>query len=292
MRKLHVIVNPIAGGKNKEPLAQQIAAHRLAQLYEVSLSYTEARYHATQLAQKALDKGADIVAVAGGDGTVNEVAQALVGSSIPLALIPCGSGNGLARHLQIPLDVTAALELIEGGRVKSIDSMRLNDSACLGVAGMGFDAEVGWSFSEAGYRGFCAYFFATLKKLPFYRPVEYQLQIDGISYTRTAFLICIANSCQFGSDAYISPQAQIDDGLLDVVILKKFSPFYLPFIAYRLFHGSLHCCKYVEIIRCKEITLLQPNLKVHMDGEPVFFSQGFQGRVLPSSLKVIAPWAL
>jgi diacylglycerol kinase family enzyme len=159
----------------------------------------------------------------------------------------------------------------------------------LGVAGIGFDAEVGWSFAQAAKRGFTTYFMTALKMLPGYRTSAYELCLDGEKLSRNAFLISFANSSQFGNGASISPQAKINDGLLDVVIIRKF-PFYATFeMVYRLFNRSLHHSKYVEIIRCKEIDLAQPNVKAHIDGEPVFFQDGMRLRIIPSSLKIIVP---
>jgi len=274
---------------NKEGIARQIGEKFSSLHYELSLHYTETAHHASALAKEAVRNRAEIVVAVGGDGSVNEISQALIGSETLLAIIPTGSGNGLARYLNIPLDRGAAIETIQKGKVETIDTICVNDRFYLGFAGIGFDAEVAWAFSEFGYRGFLSYLLLTLNKFPLYQPITYQLIIDGIHITREAFLICFANSSQFGNGAFIAPTAKIDDGYVDVVILKKFPFSAATRLATQLFNRTLHLSKYVEIIKCKEILINQPHLKAHIDGEPVFFPNGLRLQVVPSSLKILVP---
>src|SRR5579862_2650908 len=289
-KRISVIINPISGGKDKEDLAESILQRLEAKGHDVEILFSQAPYHATQLAREAVTgRHADIVAVVGGDGTINEVGQALIGSDAVLAIIPTGSGNGLARHLQIPLKTSEAIDLLETGVVQTIDTVQINDRPYLGVAGIGFDAEVGWSFAQAKQRGFFTYLITVLKMLPRYSACQYDLILDKEHFSKSAFLISFANSSQFGNGASISPQAKMDDGFLDVVIVKKF-PFYAAFeMVYRLFHSSLHRSKYVEVIQCREIHIDTPHLKAHIDGEPVLFEEGMHVRLIPSSLKVLVP---
>ncbi len=288
-KRISVIVNPISGGSSKELIIEAIAEQLKTMGYDVEMLFTQGPRHATQLAREALHRHPDLLAVVGGDGSVNEVGQALVGSEVALAIIPTGSGNGLARHLHIPLKIKEAVNLLHDGEIKTIDTVRVNERSYLGVAGIGFDAEVGWSFAQAQKRGFFTYLLTALKLLPGYSPCMYDLILDGKSISRSAFLISFANSSQFGNGASISPKAEISDGFLDVVIIKKF-PFYAAFeMVYRLFHRTLHHSKYVEIIRCKQIDIDQPNLKAHIDGEPILFQEGMHVQIIPSSLKVIVP---
>ncbi len=284
-----VIVNPISGGINKKPIVKKIQKKLNKTQFEVEIFYTHKRNDATELAKIALEHHADVIAVVGGDGTVNEVSQVLVGTSTPLAIIPSGSGNGLARHLHIPLKSSKAIDLIKNGRIETIDTVRMNDRLYLGVAGIGFDAEVGWKFSEFGHRGFLSYLLLTLKEFPIYHPGVYDLIIDGKKISREAFLVSFANSSQFGNGVYIAPLAKIDDGNLDVIILKKFPPYGTIKIASQLFHHSLNRSKYVETIKCKEITISQPNLKAQIDGEPIIFPSGIHLQIVPASLCVLVP---
>jgi YegS/Rv2252/BmrU family lipid kinase len=282
--RIQVIINPIAGVKNKEGLADAIV-ERLSP-HQVGYVYTQGPKHATQLAQDAVAAKADVVAVVGGDGTINEAAQALVDTSVTLALLPSGSGNGLARHLRIPLDPLEALTVIQRGRTCRIDTAQIHEQIYLCAAGVGFDAEVAWSFSRQGFRGFFSYLYAAFKKYMVYKPQIYALAIDGKKRQVEAFLIVFANGSQFGSGAVIAPEARIDDGYLDIVILKRF-PFYaLPKIVFQLFRGTLHRSSHVEIILCKEIALTQGSFRAHIDGEPLHCTNGLRSYVRPASLSI------
>jgi YegS/Rv2252/BmrU family lipid kinase len=285
--KICVIINPLSGGVKKHEIALKI----LEQLksYDVELVYTNGPLHATTLAKEAVGRGAQIVAIVGGDGSVNEACQSLVGTETALAIIPTGSGNGLAHHLNIPLEIEKAIHVIKEGHTEKIDTIKVNNQYYLCVAGVGFDAEVGWAFSEFGHRGFLSYLLMTLKKLPTYQPRNYNLCIDGKKVSKEAFLIAFANSSQFGNDAYIAPTAEINDGYLDVIIMKRV-PFYATAkVVHQLFNRSLDNSRYVEIIKCKEIDVTEQNLKAHVDGEPMVFPEGMHFQVVPSSLKVVVP---
>lgn len=291
LQKKHmcIIVNPISGGGEKEKLLREVQEGIDKNLFDIQIYTTEAPLHATALAKEAVKNKVDIIVVVGGDGSVNEVGQALIGSKTALAIIPTGSGNGISRHLQIPQNVSEAIAVINQGKSKTIDTVCINDRHYLGVAGIGFDAEVSWEFSKFGHRGFISYLLLALKKLPSYRPHKYVLSIDGKEMTQRAFLISFANSSQFGNGAFIAPDAKIDDGFLEAVIIKKF-PFYAtPQMAHRLFHHSLNHSEYVDIIKCKEVQLNKKNIKAHIDGEPIFFPDGMHLKVNPGSLKVIVP---
>lgn len=286
--KVTVIINPISGGKKKDWIAKEIIK-KLSKTHQIEIMFTEAPQHATTLAKEALGRHTDIIAVVGGDGSVNEVSQAIIGTDATLAIIPTGSGNGFARHLNIPLKVNEAIDLISNGKVEMIDTAKINNRSYLGVAGIGFDAEIGWAFDQFGYRGFFPYMLLTVKEFPKYQPAVYDLLIDGKHYLREAFLISFANSSQFGNGAFIAPKAKVNDGTLDIVIIKKFPSYETVEIVSRLFNHTLHRSKYVEIIKCKEVIIKQKNLKAHIDGEPAFFPDGIEVKVEPSSLKVIIP---
>jgi len=288
--RIAVVVNPVSGGKKKEAVVKRIQKE-LGGRYEVEILYTKAPGHATQLARDALKRKVRTVVAVGGDGLVNEVSQALIGTKTPLAIVPTGSGNGLARHLQIPLDPVDAAELIHSGRVCPMDTVRINDRHYVGIAGVGFDADISWLFSKSIRRGFASYLMLTLQHYPHYQSRTYELEIDGRKLTREAFLIAFANSTQFGNGVQIAPEACHDDGLLDVVILHPFPHLEGMRIAYRLFHGTLDLDEHSELIRCKQVTLRQPHLKAHIDGEPVLFEEGIRLEIVPASLNVIVPLA-
>lgn len=286
MEYLSVIVNPLSGGVDKKSTIARLTERLAEKGYRAEVLYTEAPGHAIELTQNILKNAPEKLVVVGGDGSVNEVSQALIGSNTALGIIPTGSGNGLARHLGIPLEIEAAISCITHGKIEPIDTVIINNRAFLGVAGIGFDAEVGWAFARAGKRGFLTYLRTAFKLFFNYHCSQYHLKVDGKSLVRHAFLIAFANSSEFGNGASICPQAKINDGLLDLVVIHKF-PFYASLsLLFRLFRRSLHLSKYVETIRCKEVEIAGPNLKAHIDGEPLFYPDGMHIRVFPSSLKV------
>lgn len=286
--KVSVIINPISGGRDKKAIVEEIMRKVDKKRFEVEILYTKAPKHATWLAKEAVRKGAKIVVVVGGDGSINEVGQALIGTGVALAIIPTGSGNGLARHLKIPSSTSEAIDLINQCCIKKIDTVQINDRYYLGVAGIGFDAEIGWKFATFGHRGFFSYLFLTLKNFPSYKSSSYNLIVDGKKMEKKAFLISFANSSQFGNGVLIAPKAKINDGNLDLIIVEDFPRYAAPKIAFQLFNGSFHHSKYAEIIRCKEIVIDQPDLKAQVDGEPQFFPKGMRIKIMPLSLNVIA----
>lgn len=279
-----VIVNPIAGGTDKEEVVQE-----LRKAFDAKVFYTERKGHATLFAKQAVESQTDVVIAVGGDGTIHEIGQALIGSKTALGIIPTGSGNGLARSLHIPNHIPSAIDIIRRGHRASIDTVRINDRSYLGIAGIGFDAEVGWRFSEFGHRGFVSYLLVTLQAYPEYRPADYELVIDGQKMVHKAFLISFANSPQFGNGAVIAPHANMRDGFLEVVILNPFPWYEAPNLAYKLFNGHFNRSRHVKEIKAKDVVIKQPNLKMHIDGEPVIFPDGAHLTVDHASLQVIVP---
>ncbi|MBF8264121.1 MAG: putative diacylglycerol kinase catalytic domain protein [Parachlamydiales bacterium] len=281
---VYVIVNPISGGINKDAIVQE-----LKDSFSAHIFYTKGIGDGTTLAKQAVAEHADLVIAVGGDGTMNEVGQALIGSDTALAIIPTGSGNGLARSLHIPSDTHQAIDIIQKGHQVALDTVRINDRSYIGVAGIGFDAEIGWRFSQFGHRGFASYILVTMKTFPEYRPATYELIIDGIKCKQKAFLISFANSPEFGNGAMIAPHADMSDGYFNVVIMRPF-PFYeASNMAYKLFHGSLNQSPYVRDFKAKEVIITDKNIKMQIDGEPVIFPDGARISISPASLKVIVP---
>jgi diacylglycerol kinase (ATP) len=281
---IYVIVNPISGGINKDAVVQE-----LKNTFQAQIFYTKGSGDGTVLAKQAVAEHADLVIAVGGDGTINEVGQALIDSDTALAIIPTGSGNGLARSLHIPAEPAQAIDIIQKNHRVVLDTVRINDRSYLGVAGIGFDAEIGWRFAQFGHRGFASYVLVTLKTYPGYRPATYELVIDGVHCKQKAFLITFANSPQFGNGAVIAPHADMVDGYFNVVIIKPF-PFYAATdLAYKLFHSLLDRSSYVRDFKAREVTIPQKNIKMQIDGEPVIFPDGARLTINPASLKMIVP---
>lgn len=287
--KASFIVNPFSGiGRHSE-----IERHLLKVLdqnkYDFSVEYTEAHGHATELCKNAINDGCRIVVAVGGDGTVNEVSRPLVGTNIALGIIPSGSGNGLARHLRIPMETDKAIRLINEGNTMSIDTVKANDHLFLSIAGIGFDALVARKFAKQKLRGFFKYAFISITEFFPYEPTIFEMVADGQEIEREALFISFANSNQFGYNTIISPEAKIDDGLIDICIVKKFPAWVSPFLAPMLLAKKIDQTPYVEIIRAKEIIVKRKHKYMNLDGEPIKLKKRLHICAVPKSLNVIVP---
>jgi YegS/Rv2252/BmrU family lipid kinase len=287
-KKILFIINPKAGTKSKTHLPQLIQQHLDSERFEVQITYTKAPSHATILAKEAVENQTDIVIATGGDGTVNEVMQGLLHSSTALGILPFGSGNGLARFLGVPMNHVQALKFINHASTVTIDTCLLNDHAFVNVAGTGFDAHIGNVFAHAKGRGFSTYIKLSIKEFYKYKPQEYLLTINEKILARKAFMISFANTSQFGNNAHIAPEADIQDGLVDVCIMKPLSLLDLPQVVYAIFNKTIHLSNYVEIIKCQNamIERIAPDA-IHIDGEPHLAAKNLDVKVVPGSLKVL-----
>lgn len=288
-KKIVFIVNPVSGGRNKDRFEEQ-ARSQLAGA-DASLAFVDTQHpgHANELAREAVAQGADVVVAVGGDGTINEVASALYGTEIPLGIIPEGSGNGLALYLGIPLNERAALRRLGKFDTTAIDAGLINGHPFFNMAGLGFDAQVSDSFAHEKIRGPLGYVRTILNEIGKYQPSLYRLEIDGVAYEREAFMISVANSPQYGNNAYIAPQASVTDGLLDVCIIHRFPLYSLPIMLFRLFSKTADQSEYLEIIPGKEIVIERKyDGPVHVDGEPKALGKQLHISVQSASLRVIS----
>jgi diacylglycerol kinase (ATP) len=286
-RKICFIINPISGIGRQKTIEKLIGDVLDATLFDHVIVYTEAPKHATMLAKKAAADGFDIVVAVGGDGSVNEVAKGLIGTPAAMAILPAGSGNGLARHLCIPMNLKKAMLVLQQGINKKMDTIQFNEEYFVNVAGVGFDAHIGWEFSRFGKRGFSSYLKVITKELPALKTQRFELILNGQSIYKDAYLISFANGSQWGNNAYIAPLADITDGVMDVVIIKKFSWLKSVPLGYKLFRKKIHTATAVEIIKTKEIILKQKKSIAHIDGEPIETGQTILIKVNPLSLNVI-----
>jgi diacylglycerol kinase (ATP) len=286
-RKALFIINPISGGKKKDGVPQLIGKHLDAALFEATIVFTEGVAHAKQVAAEAIGKYEIVVAV-GGDGTVNEVASALVNSEAVLGIVPCGSGNGLSRFLGISMDIKQSIEMLNAAHVECIDSAEADGAAFFNMAGVGFDAHISEVFSHGKKRGFITYIKSSILEIIKYKPQTYYLEIDGIKYERTAFMLSFANSSQYGNNAHVSPKASVQDGLIDVCIIKPFSLWRFPALGLRMFNKTADRSRFVEIIEGKHIKVRrnEPG-PMHLDGEPRTAGTDIEINIKPNSLKVI-----
>jgi len=284
------IVNPVSGtGKHKD--VERLIKERLDKTkYIATIVYTDAPGHAAEISRRAAGEGVGIVVAVGGDGSVNETAAGLVGTDTAMGIIPSGSGNGLARHLKIPMNSKHAIDVINDGMMVKIDTATINDQLFVNVAGIGFDASVAKKFALAGKRGFSTYFRITAGSYKQYEPKQYSLIIDGKVIKRRALLISFANSSQFGNNTSIDPAADVSDGLIDVCIVGKMPYWKTFFLSPLLFLKKFDQTRYVEIIRAKEVVLKRKKGKnIHLDGDPKIMGKKLTIRINPLSLKVIVP---
>lgn len=289
-KKVLFIINPISGSGRQKTVERLIEEKLDQEKYIPSVQYTEKPQHATEISRQAAEAGTDIVVAVGGDGTVNEVAAGITGTDTALAILPSGSGNGLARHLGIPMRLKQAIGVINGGRIVPIDTATINGEIFVNLAGIGFDASVAKKFANAGKRGFSTYFRITARSYRQYQPKQYRLEIDGKVMRRRALLISFANSSQFGNNTSIDPAASIDDGFIDVCIVGKMPFWKLVLAAPLLFMKRFDRTRYIEIIRAKEVVVKRKKGKnIHLDGDPKRMGKELTVRINPLSLKVVVP---
>lgn len=292
MKTIRFIVNPHAGHGSKNELPTLIRRVLSDQDFSWEVVFTTKPGHASHLAKEAIEAGTNLIVAVGGDGTINEVARCLIGSQSILGIIPAGSGNGLARHLKIPLNPERALQLLVNGHITCIDTGLINNSQVfVSLAGVGFDALVAKHFANDPDRGFLGYFRIVAQQYPSYKPKKYRLTIDGEQTIETeALFITMANSNQFGYNTTIAPEAKLNDGLMDVCIVRKPPIFEMPIVLNLLFLNMIHLSRYVEIIKAKSVLMERnKNRVVNVDGEPVKISQNLQFDIVPKSLNVVIP---
>ena len=269
-QRIIFIINPISGTENKDEIPRLISEHLDQQRFDYEVLFTEYAGHAAEIAQQSAAEGADIVVAVGGDGTINEVARSLVHTETALGIIPCGSGNGLARHLCIPIDTTKAIELINHCQIEAFDYGVINDLPFFCTCGMGFDAFISLKFAEAGKRGPITYVENVLKEGLKYQPETYEIVDENDTVYHKAFLIACANASQYGNNAYIAPGATMRDGMMDVIIMEPFTALDAPQIAADLFMKTLQNNSKIKTFRAKSIRIhrKQPGA-IHYDGDPI-----------------------
>lgn len=292
MKKIWFIINPISGKKKKDFLAERIKEVFSADKFDVQIKYTEYAGHGVELAAAAVRDGVNIVAAVGGDGTINEVASQLVNSNTVFAIVPLGSGNGLAHHISIPMDAGKALQTIvkNADNPDPIDVCTINDRYFFSVAGVGYDAKVAYDFNHGNQRGFGGYLKYSVKDYFTYKYDTYLIDCDGVEMERKAFFITFANSSQWGYDVKIQPHASVKDGLLDLCIAKKPQALTLGFMVGSLLLNRIDHRNLIEYMQCRKLKIkLKDGGKMfwHVDGDSEEPIDEIQIELLPHSLKVI-----
>lgn len=288
--KVFFIINKYSGKGFQSAIEGQIIDTCNAHHIEATLEYTRYRGHATELANEALERGFRRIFARGGDGTVNEVARALVHSPAALGILPAGSGNGLARHLRVPLNLHGSLHQLDRYAILEMDTLLINGSLSVNVSGFGFDAHVAHEFGKNGQRGLTGYARLVLGDFMSYDEFEVDATLDGVPTRQRAFMVAIANASQFGHNALVAPDASVSDGVMDVCFIRKI-PFgeAVPFIA-RMFRGNIRRSRFVTLMKARRFsaTLGSPQ-PLHLDGEPSAPATRFDAQIQPGSLRVIVP---
>ncbi|WP_224999648.1 diacylglycerol kinase family protein [Cesiribacter sp. SM1] len=289
-KHLVFIMNPISGTRKKEQVPQLAEQLLNSNRYTHTIALTERPLHATELARAAAEAGAAAVVAVGGDGTVNEVAAGILHTQTALGIIPFGSGNGLARHLGIPVNTTAAIQLLNKLHTITIDGALANGRPFFCTAGMGFDAHIGKLFAGGSQRGFGSYVRLALQEFVNFSPQRYAIEIDGKKLRRKCFVVTLANAGQYGNNAYISPEANIQDGLIDLCLMRPFPALMALPMGLRLFQRSIHQSEYVEILRGEHIRIsCSKSDCMHLDGEFLQMEKSLEVKVIPQCLKVVVP---
>lgn len=291
MKKIAFIINPISGTGHKETI--------VAYLKEIfsEISGYQTSFYATKGPGDAFDAACrykrqryDIVVAIGGDGTVNQVAKGLLNSDTKLGIVPVGSGNGLARHLKIPLSYQKAAEVIRHEKTQMIDAGVINDEIFFCTAGLGFEAVIGDRFNSADTRGLITYMEFCAKEYVRYRPETYRIDMLGNTYRTEAFLITFANCAQWGNNVYIAPGANVSDGMLDVVVWKKAPLVSMPLLTAGLFLKTIRYSQFLDMYRAKEIKIYRQNEGlIQFDGESRTMGKEITVSVIHHAVKVIIP---
>ena len=292
MKNIAFIINPISGNQEAQSAKRRLPK-LIMQLLDKeqwlpNISFTEYAGHATELAHQYARMGFDAVVAVGGDGTVNEVACGLRGSQTALGIIPMGSGNGFARHLNIPKHVNRAIEMLNHSEPISVDYGLANGKLFVSTCGTGFDALIADHFAGSSKRGFMTYVQDVLKEVFSYQPQTYHLVGDGLDVTHKAFLITFANANQWGNDALIAPKASVQDGQMDIMLMSSYALLGSASLALRLFAGSIDDSHFMDTIRAKEVTLEREEVgPFHLDGDPVEMEKDIHIKIVSDGMRVL-----
>ncbi|MCC8119795.1 MAG: diacylglycerol kinase family lipid kinase [Bacteroidales bacterium] len=288
--RLLLIINPKSGVSSKEGMGPMLSSRLEAMGFNVDVAYTQAKGHATQLANRAVAEGYGSVAVCGGDGTVNETAKALAGSGVAMGIIPSGSGNGLARHLDIPIDEALSADIIGKRQMMDCDCGVANGRLFFCTMGYGFDASVSHRFANEKRRGRITYIKNVVEEFGHYQPQPYRITVDGETREEEAFVVACCNASQYGNNAFIAPEASVTDGKLDVVIMKSGNVMQMLLAGFDLISGMVPYNAHIDTLRGSKVRIeCLGEACTHLDGEPIDIGQSADIECLPHQLRIYAP---
>jgi YegS/Rv2252/BmrU family lipid kinase len=289
-KHLVFIINPKSGVDREKAIQFAIDSKLDKTQYSYELIHTEYAKHGTTLAKEAANKGAYAVVAVGGDGSVNDIVAGLIGTQTALAIIPKGSGNGMARTMDIPLKELEAIEVINKGNAVMIDIGFANERPFISNAGVAFDALISKKFAKSKRRGFAIYSWLVTRYMWTYKEWNWDITIDGEPIKERAFIISIANGKQFGYNFQIAPIADWTDGLFDIVVIKKFPKLLGGLLVMRAMNGTIIDSPYVKHYTGKDVVIHHPKLRLmQTDGDAHECTDTIHFRIEKGLQKVIVP---
>jgi len=289
-KKVLFVINPVSGANHIVPVRKCIEYFVKKDLFEYNIVETTHAGHATELASQAAAQGFDIVFAVGGDGTVNEVGCGVAGTQTALGILPHGSGNGLARHIGMPMDTVLAAKAINNLRIEKIDYGKINNRPFFCTCGVGFDAWISLKYSEGNRRGMLPYVEKALTEYMDYHNETYRLIVDGKELNEKAFIVTCANADQWGNNAYIAPHASLSDGLLDLAIILPLGVKDVPKLVFQLMNKSLEQNEHLINIKCESVKIIRNSEGIaHCDGDPFMAESGLDIGIVPAGMLIAVP---
>lgn len=289
-KRIVFIVNPKAGTNLQKHIRESVDAHLDRDKFEHDFRFTERSEHAKELAQEAVAEGCEIIVAVGGDGSINEVASALLDTKAVMGIVPAGSGNGLAMHLGYGRDIDEAVKKLNTAEERLIDVGLLNGQPFINLAGVGFDGLVSNLMKESPWRGFIPYFINSVKAGLQYTPRECRIEIDDKVLTEKCFIISIANGPMWGYNFQIAPDARVDDGFFEVVILKDVPKWQYFALVPSSLNGKIYDAEFVEHFTTSRVKISAPGKNyVHLDGEGFVLEGDLEFEIKPKALKILVP---
>jgi diacylglycerol kinase (ATP) len=290
-QKILFVINPRSGNKSKENLPELILKKSLEHGFKYSILDITGINDRLIISQTIDIVQPDVIAAAGGDGTCNIVCSIIANTDFKMAIIPTGSANGMATDLGIPIDLSAAIDLIATGQLKKIDLIKINNEhLCMHLSDVGLNAKLIFRFEQENKRGLISYAKHLLRELFVFRHYRFRINYDSQTIKKRAVSLTFANSCRFGSGAIINPNGKINDGAFEICIIKPFPWYYIVPITIKFFRGTLNNSKYVDIFCCKKATIkCKKPVLLQADGEIIGKHSEITAEIQPEALNMIVP---
>ncbi|MCY1634673.1 diacylglycerol/lipid kinase family protein [Marinifilum sp. D737] len=282
------IINPISGNGKQKHIENLLKQHIDESKFQLTIKMTQYAGHASELTKEAIEKRFDLVIAIGGDGTINEIASALTFSNVAMGIIPCGSGNGLARHLGIPMNAKKAIQYLNKAKINSMDTACINEHRFVNVAGIGFDALIAHQFANMNSRGFISYIKAVLTSFRTFKCQKFKLTSNKHLCIEEGMMLSFCNSSQFGNNAFIAPSAKIDDGKLNLCLLQKPKWYQIPSLTFKTFTRKIESSSLFKEFMLDEVEIVHASQLGHVDGEPIVIGEKIKLKVDANSLKILS----